>query len=53
MAMSRTTGPLERGTAITRGLLPMTGSTPPQGGWLGMVLVQQMPIMPASAACQP
>ena len=42
-----------RGTAITSGLLPMQASTAPHGGRFGMVLVQQIPISPASAACQP
>ena len=51
--MSSTTGPLARGTAMTSGLLPMHASAPPHAGILGMVLVQQMPMKPASAACHP
>jgi hypothetical protein len=35
------------------GLFPITGSTPPHGGRFGIVFVQQIPISPASAACQP
>src|SRR5579872_1230896 len=53
MAISKTTWPSFRGTAITRGLFPNLGSIPPQGGILAMVLVKLMAIMPASAACQP
>jgi hypothetical protein len=53
MAMSRTMGPVARGIAMTSGLLPSAGVEAPQGGRLGMVLVQQMPANPASAACQP
>src|SRR5579862_6585128 len=51
--MSSTTGPFALGTAMTSGLLPMHGTVPPHGGRLGMVLVQQIPITPAWAACQP
>ena len=38
---------------MMRGLLPMRLSVPPQAGALGVVLVQQMPMHPASAACHP
>ena len=44
---------LARGTAKTIGLLPSRASTDPQAGRFGMVLVQQMPMQPASADCQP
>ena len=53
MAMSVIRCPSLRGNANTSGLLPMRESTAPQVGMLGMVLDQQMPTQPASAACQP
>ena len=53
MAISRTTGPSFLGTASTRGLLPMAGVLPPQGGISGRVLVQHIKMKPASAARQP
>ena len=46
-------GPRRAGTAMTSGLLPMRGVSAPHGGRLGIVLVQQTPMTPASAACQP
>ena len=45
--------PFERGTARMSGLLPMWLSFAPHAGMLGQVLDQQMPMQPASAACQP
>ncbi len=53
IAMSKTTCPSLRGTAITSGLLPRRGSSPPHGGILAIVLVTQIAMQPASAACQP
>jgi hypothetical protein len=35
------------------GLLPMSGTLVPHAGTLGSVFDQQMPMTPASAACQP
>src|SRR5207302_3852997 len=46
MAISSTTCPSFRGTAMITGLLPSRGSLAPQGGRFGMVFVQQMPTTP-------
>ena len=45
--------PLLLGMDMMSGLLPIFRSLPPQAGMLGIVLDQQMPMQPASAACQP
>jgi len=53
MAISRTTWLFARGTAMIKGLLPTRGSLAPHGGRFAIVLVQQIPMTPASPACQP
>src|SRR4051812_49212199 len=53
IAMSKTICPSFLGTAITNGLFPSRASHPPHGGIFAIVLVAQMPMQPASAACHP
>ena len=53
IAMSTRITPSFEGMAMTRGLLPTLASKPPHAGISGIVLVQRMPMHPASAAMMP
>jgi hypothetical protein len=53
IAMSSTRGPFARGTAMTKGLLPMRVLRPPHAGMQASVLVHAMATKPRSAARQP
>src|SRR5699024_1488532 len=53
VAISSTTCPFSRGSAITTGLFPILFALPPHGGIFAFVLVRHSASSPASAACQP